>query len=69
MTLEIAEGIAGTFHYHLRADGKFQSLCARPVMQTKVPLSAWGVTTHLNERWCAECAKHLPATDLETQKT
>lgn len=53
--LQVAEGIAGLFLYHLRKPGEHRSLCDVQVMLTHIPLSAWGVRTHINERWCSKC--------------
>lgn len=59
--LEVSEGIAGTWFYHL-SDGpnKAFSMCGARVMVTNVPLSAWGHVSHLKERWCKKCERHLP---------
>lgn len=54
--LSIAESIHGTWYYHLRSGSDHRSLCGGHVMHTAVPLSAWGTTSHLNERWCSQCA-------------
>jgi hypothetical protein len=52
----VAETIHGTFHYHLRAPDLIYALCGARVMQTSIPVSAWGARTHINERWCQKCA-------------
>jgi hypothetical protein len=52
----VKEGIRGTYHYHLSSPEKYTALCGVVVMQTEIPLSAWGTKTHLNERWCEKCA-------------
>jgi len=60
--LEVAEGIHGTFYYHLwkrpeRGSGG-TALCGDRVMVTGIPRSAWGTTTDLGqikERWCSRC--------------
>ncbi len=55
--LLITEGVAGYYHYHLSREDSFtKALCGRDVMKTEIPLSSWGVVTHLNETWCEQCA-------------
>ena len=49
----LVENIAGTWFYHLAVDGK--ALCGVSVMPTQISLDAWGVKTHLNERYCSKC--------------
>ena len=52
--LTIRESIHGNFFYHLAKDGK--ALCGEKItMVTSLPLRYWGVTTHLQERYCTEC--------------
>jgi hypothetical protein len=53
----ISEGVGGHHHYHLQQIGKAGAICGARTMQTSIPLSAWGVVSHLNERWCEECEK------------
>ena len=54
--MKVAEGIMGTFHYHLAEHAESRmSLCGVSVMPTNIPLAAWGTRTHLNERWCSYC--------------
>lgn len=54
--LTIVEGIAGTDFYHLRIAGQSAALCGESnVMPTSVPIGAWGLVTHLHERYCKEC--------------
>jgi len=59
--LSVAEGIHGTWYYHLWVQPKNSSggkaLCGAQVMVTSIPMSAWGTRTHLNERWCSLCKK------------
>jgi hypothetical protein len=58
--MHIVEGIAGVWHYHLSESGKNgqPALCGnKEVMHTEVPLKAWGVKSHLNEKYCKECEK------------
>lgn len=62
--LEVAEGIYGTWYYHLRQPLAYVGLCGDSVMHTSIPISAWGTRTHINERWCSRCAKE--ARKLET---
>jgi hypothetical protein len=54
---EVAEGIYGTFYYHLRCPSDHFGLCGDRVMHTGIPVSAWGTETHVNERWCSRCKK------------
>jgi hypothetical protein len=57
MELKVAEGISGTWFYHLSCDEySTRALCGERTMLTGVPLSAWGKRGHLNERWCDKCA-------------
>jgi hypothetical protein len=65
-TLAVGEEIASNWHYHLQQSGnRVQALCGARIMQTRIPLQAWGVKTHLDEHYCAECAalaaRELPA--------
>lgn len=55
--IEIAEGIAGTWFYHLRRSGENYGLCGAKVMLSYAPLDAWGMRTHLGERWCSLCSE------------
>jgi len=52
----VAEGIYGTFYYHLRVSDEPFALCGDRIMHTSIPFSAWGTTTHVKERWCSRCA-------------
>jgi hypothetical protein len=54
-SMTLWEGINGTFYYHVSIDGK-KGLCGDEVMQTGIPLSAWGTKGNLNERYCTRCA-------------
>jgi hypothetical protein len=55
--LSVGEGVLGHWHYHLHTPGKStQALCGSPIMPTGISVQAWGIKTHLNERYCAECA-------------
>ena len=55
--LEIVEGTAGTWHYHLRRAPSRATVCGNErVMSTQLPLTAWGTKSHLNERWCESCS-------------
>lgn len=52
----VAEGIHGTFYYHLRRPDDHFGLCGDRVMHTSIPVSAWGARTdHIKERWCSRC--------------
>lgn len=62
--LRVAEGIHGTFYYHLRTPDAHRGLCGDKVMPTSIPVSAWGTVTHIKERWCSRCA--AAAKQLET---
>ena len=53
--LVVKEGVEGTYHYHLAPKHLWVSLCGRRVMQTSIPVSAWGGKSHLNEKWCEDC--------------
>jgi hypothetical protein len=64
---EVAEGISGTFYYHVRDVSLPRPLsqpapCGARVMQTQIPLSTWGHVGHLKERWCEKCAAHAGLT-------
>lgn len=62
--LRVAEGIFGTFYYHLRHPRAYFGLCGDRVMFTSIPVSAWGTKTHIEERWCSRCAKIAEGLDL-----
>lgn len=50
----IRESIHGNFFYHIALED--QVLCGKTnTMLTRIPLSAWGVTSHLHEKYCKEC--------------
>jgi len=56
--MKIVETISGYYYYHLSETGKNASitLCGRKdVMQTSIPISAWGNKSHLGEKWCKKC--------------
>lgn len=63
----ITEGMHGTHHYHLsrvrpatagkRALAEPVALCGARVMATELPLTTWGYRGHLEERYCASCAR------------
>ena len=54
--LEITEGVAGLYHYHLRVVGNHYSLCDRMVMRAHTH-QKWGFRGHLGERYCMSCAE------------
>lgn len=57
-TLHVTEGIGGRWHYHLSMKGtNATALCGAKTMFTAVPLTAWGFTGELHERYCAHCAE------------
>ena len=51
----VCESTAGNYSYHLQRDSRTRSLCGKPVMHTAIPLTAWGHTGELHERWCQDC--------------
>lgn len=57
---KIVESIHGNFFYHLSEDGK-NPICDSKimVMQTRLPLSSWGIKTHLHEKYCKKCEKEI----------
>jgi hypothetical protein len=57
LAFEVAESIHGTWFYHIRRPGEFKSLCGREVMSCGIPMSDWGVKTHLDEGWCSKCQR------------
>jgi hypothetical protein len=56
---EIAEGISGMWHYHIRERGKMEAACgldASLVMPTQLPLSSWGFKPgHMPTSYCSKC--------------
>jgi hypothetical protein len=57
-SLKIVEGVESLFVYHLSKTGNTgkTALCGnRHVMHTEVPLSTWGMKTHLDEKYCSVC--------------
>lgn len=62
--LVVTEGVESTWHYHLSyaKNGKdTRALCGAQVMNTQIPLSAWGTVGHLRERWCKKCKEEADA--------
>lgn len=58
--VHITESIGGNWFYHVSPQGiNGKAVCGARTMHTSVPLNAWGIKTHLNERYCSECAKSL----------
>lgn len=56
--IEICEGIAGMWHYHLRHPQQVKSLCGATVMGTSIPLKSWGrkiPSYHIPESYCSNC--------------
>lgn len=54
----VKEGIIGYWHYHIAERQKYVSLCGKKVMDTAIPLRAWGASAEhlpLREKWCEEC--------------
>jgi len=66
--LKVAEGIHGTFYYHLQRPFVQFGLCGDRVMGTNIPISAWGTKTHVNERWCSRCEKALREIEKENHE-
>jgi len=56
--LLVVEGVEGVFYYHLRVPGNRGALCGESrVMQTSIPVDAWGYKSHLHERYCPKCSQ------------
>lgn len=58
--LVIAETPTSTWTYHLRQkdEEKYKALCGAKVgWDTELPVSTYGMTTHIGERYCAHCAE------------
>jgi hypothetical protein len=53
--VEMCEGVAGYYRYHLREPGKYKALCGRHVMYTGLSLEMWGFTGHMGESYCSLC--------------
>jgi len=51
----VKEGVEGMYRYHLAQRHLWVSLCGARVMQTSIPVSAWGTKTHIGEKWCSTC--------------
>ncbi len=50
----IDESIHGNFYYHISLDGS--ALCGKnPTLATGIPIKAWGIVSHLGEKYCKEC--------------
>lgn len=53
---KIRESIHGNFYYHISLDGNV--LCGNMnTMITRIPITAWGVVSHLHEKYCKECGE------------
>ena len=53
----MAEGIAGTWHYHVSDNGGRRGLCNKPTMHSEAPLNTWGFKPeHMPSSYCIECA-------------
>ena len=64
--LAVGEEISSTGRYHLQLPAnRMQALCGAKIMQTRIPVQAWGMKTHLDEHYCVECAA-LAGQDLAT---
>jgi hypothetical protein len=60
--LEVTEGIAGYWHYHIsRSERPYRALCGAQAMGASIRLADWRVPfgEHLPKRptWCAECER------------
>jgi len=56
--LIVTEGVMGYWFYHISHKDTFtKALCGVNVMMSSLPLSEWGETGHLNERYCQKCEK------------
>ena len=53
----IVEGVSGVYFYHLARGTALRPLCDPKylVMRTSIPLSGWGVRSHLQEKYCTQC--------------
>jgi hypothetical protein len=79
MKVVIAETRSSTWSYHLRElkDDEEPKLSGLPFgtkalcgnenlgWDTKIPQEAWGMTGHLNEKWCSECARLYHASVMQ----
>ncbi len=51
---KIRESIHGNFFYHISLNDK--ALCGKKeTMITSIPIIAWGIKSHLHEKYCKEC--------------
>ena len=58
--LVVVEGVEAYWNYHLQlrdTDDKTKSLCGHTVFATQIPLTSWGIRSHLAEGWCTDCRK------------
>jgi hypothetical protein len=57
LKLEVREGIAGLWHYHLSSGGKKGVLCGNDLTwPTSLSLDSWGLKSpHIGETYCKEC--------------
>jgi hypothetical protein len=53
--LRVAESVYSNRHFHLAKAGTFTALCGQRVMNSGIPLSAWGAPSYLSEYWCPKC--------------
>jgi len=54
--IKMAEGVGGSWAYHLtRMPNATLALCGARTMPTLVPLSTWGMKSHLNQTYCTRC--------------
>lgn len=64
--LEVCEGVASVWHYHLREEGSTRSLCGAAVMSCGKPLTQWGVKIpgyHIPESYCRTCTEKRDGVD------
>ncbi len=66
---KVTEGIESTYRYHLSEPGMYVGLCGKRVMNTGIPVAQCGTKSHLNEKWCAECASRGAILDRNTKWT
>ena len=62
----LREGIFGQWRYHYGRDRK--ALCGEATMPSGIPISAWGVVTHLRERYCSKCAELAAKAEAAEEK-
>jgi len=62
----IWEGVESTYNYHISDGGRTDTLCGNThVMTTGLPLSTWGMKTHIGERYCSKCSEFFKQKNKE----